>query len=100
MDLRMFNHRFLMELNRYRRDLKHLGTGSEEHPLLRSVLLSNVKIDLTTDGFDATLERWHRFIGMPEPEPLNLPPSPVYGLQLDFEGRAREGRQIRIPLEI
>jgi len=60
-----FNLRFLAELTRYGRDLKHQGTGSGgKHPLLRRVLLQQVKQDIAIDGWQAALIRWSRFIGL------------------------------------
>lgn len=57
-----FNLLFLAELNRYRLDLKHTGTGHSFHPLLRRFLLRAVKQDLSMDGFPATLTKWRHFI--------------------------------------
>jgi len=59
-----FNQRFLLELNRYYRKLKHLGTGtSYNHPLFRWTLLDNVKADIEFFGFDQAKQKWAAFIG-------------------------------------
>lgn len=96
MELKTFNLLVLMELNRYSPKLRHLGTGYEELSLLRAALLSYVKTDLEHDGLYTTVERWRRFIGMPKPKPLNLPPSPTLGVQISLKGAASGGRQIKL----
>jgi hypothetical protein len=59
-----FNLRFLAALDAFDRNLRHLSTGHEYHPKLRSVLLTEVKQDIELDGWKVALGRWRHFIGL------------------------------------
>lgn len=75
--LNEFNLRFLAELNRYNRELKHLASGSNgKHPLLRKALLADVKSDLAVFGLAYTLNKWGPFIGLPKVPGIKPLPGP------------------------
>lgn len=59
-----FNRRFMLALTGYPRDTKHLASGHERHPLLRSVLLHDVQQDVKYLSWSEVLEKWGHFIGL------------------------------------
>lgn len=62
MDKIEFNQRFLLELNRYGQTLNYLETGPQYHPLLRQVLLWEIKQNIKQDGWPIAMKRWGKFI--------------------------------------
>ena len=104
MELKEFNLRFLAELTRFNPKLRHLSTGSQQHPLFVKVLLYYVRTDIRDIGLEATMKSWRHFVGVEDnPAALiqakkyNDNPDSTMGIQINiFPGKSDKGRQLRL----
>ncbi len=108
---RELNARFFHALDAYSPTLKHLSTGSNgKHPLLRSVLLTNFKDDIATDGIVKATWKWRHFLGLSGAaySPANIPsitpatlPAHNSGIQVNiFTGKAPGGQQLGLRTDV
>ena len=87
-----FNQRVLLALEPYL-------------PQLKCSVLHQIQEDLALFGYDFTVNKWHKFIGLtsipkpPEPQRSVISPDSVYnyGCQVNlFSGRSDQGKTIRM----
>ncbi len=88
-------------MNKKEFNLRFLGSvATVALPTLRASLLRECRENIEIDGLGAAIRQWANFIGIAPSQltpGLNLPPSPVMGLQLNFAGKpSPAGKQMRL----